>query len=71
MDASNEKDCLMRRKLATTNSGTYTFQVNNLTYTCVLTQKANTFGGTSTDTFADVTVDSNGIMFAVGNTYST
>jgi len=42
----------------------------NSTNTCVLTQKAYNFGGTSDDVFVDVTIDSSGNVYAAGNTYS-
>lgn len=42
----------------------------NSTNTCVLTQKAYLFGGTSDDVFVDVTQDTAGNVYAVGNSYS-
>eukprot|EP00347_Sterkiella_histriomuscorum_P002714 403367090 len=42
----------------------------NSTNTCILTQKAYLFGGTNDDSFVDVTIDSSGMVYAAGNTYS-
>ena len=37
---------------------------------CTLTTKAYSFGGTNDDSFTDATIDSNGQVYACGNTYS-
>ena len=46
-------------------------KLGNDTYTCVMTQKANTFGGAQDEEFRDVVLDTAGNMYVIGVTSST
>ena len=63
-----EFEASMRRNLQVT-----TQTIGGYTYTCDLTSKAFSFGGSQDDQIVDVTVDSKGggDLYACGNTYST
>ena len=45
--------------------------VQGKTYTCDLTTKLLTYGGSQDDQYVDATIDSFGNIYAAGHTYST